>query len=173
VIRRAQVPVLAVRTTARTTYRRPLVALDVDEGAGDVVSLLLRLLTPPRPAVTVVHAYDVPLRELRYRNLADEDFAEVRSHYRHAALSELSGVLRKKLPIEEVVRWQVMAKLGSPRAVLLKAVKQEHADLLALATHGYSGAAHAFLGTVAGDMLRHVACDTLVVPPSEGRAMGS
>jgi nucleotide-binding universal stress UspA family protein len=170
VIRKARVPILAVRTAARTAYRRPLAALDVDAGASDVVTLLLRLLAPPRPSVTVVHAYDMPLREMRYRNLADDDFAELRGQYRQSALTEIAGMLRKTLPAEEAARWQVQAKLGSPRAVLLKAVKQEHPDLLALATHGYSGAAHAFLGTVAGDMLRHVACDTLVVPPIEGRA---
>lgn len=33
-----------------------------------------------------------------------------------------------------------------------------------LGTHGYSGVAHVLLGTVAGDVLREVACDVLVVP---------
>jgi nucleotide-binding universal stress UspA family protein len=48
--------------------------------------------------------------------------------------------------------------------VVERAVKKADSDLLVLGTHGYSGVAHAFLGTVAGDVLRAVACDVLVVP---------
>lgn len=164
VIRKARVPVLAVRTAARAAYRRPVVALDRDSGAEDVVALLLRLLTG-HPVVTAVHAYDVPLKELRYPNLLEEDFAEVRDHFRKEALVDLTATLRRALPAEEFTRWRIQAKFGNPRAVLLKSVKQERADLLAMATRANTGATHAFLGTVAGDMLRHVACDALVVPP--------
>jgi nucleotide-binding universal stress UspA family protein len=170
VIRRARVPVLAVRTAARSVYRRPLLGLAVDGGAGDVVSLLQRMLVPPRPEVMIVHAYDIPFRDMRYKSLADDDVAEGRDHHRQSALAALSSIVRKEIPAEEAVHWRIHARLGNPRTVLLKAVKEEQPDLLALATHGYSGLAHAFLGTVAGDMLRHVACDTLVVPPSERRA---
>ncbi|MBK8009757.1 MAG: universal stress protein [Deltaproteobacteria bacterium] len=53
------------------------------------------------------------------------------------------------------------------RIVVTKAVKESGVDLLALGTHGYSGLAHTFLGSVAGDLLRDVGCDVLVVPPRE------
>jgi hypothetical protein len=45
------------------------------------------------------------------------------------------------------------------------APEQGRADLLLLGTHGRAGLAHALLGTVAGDVLRDVQCDVLVVPP--------
>lgn len=45
-----------------------------------------------------------------------------------------------------------------------KVVKKADTDLLVLGTHGYSRVAHVLLGTVAGDVLREVACDVLVVP---------
>ena len=48
---------------------------------------------------------------------------------------------------------------------LEKAVEKRDVDLLVLGTHGYAGLAHAFIGTVAGDVLRAVTCDVLVVPP--------
>jgi nucleotide-binding universal stress UspA family protein len=38
--------------------------------------------------------------------------------------------------------------------------------LLVLGTRGYTGVAHILFGTVAGDVLRAVACDVLVVPPT-------
>ena len=37
--------------------------------------------------------------------------------------------------------------------------------ILALGTHGYTGLERAFLGTVAGDVLRAVKCDVPLVPP--------
>lgn len=169
VIRRTHVPVLAVRSPARTEYRRPVAALDIDDGSHDVVTLLQRLLPEPHPSVEVVHAYDVPFRQMRYPNLTDEDFAEVRDHYRQEAMHGLMRILRAEVPADELSRWTLHAKFGNPRAVVLKAAKQEKADLLALATHGYRGVAHAFLGTVAGDVLRHVGCDVLVVPPAGRR----
>jgi nucleotide-binding universal stress UspA family protein len=55
---------------------------------------------------------------------------------------------------------------GFAQAVIEKAVKNEDTDLLVLGTQGYTGLAHLFLGTVAGDVLREVKCDVLVVPPA-------
>lgn len=78
------------------------------------------------------------------------------------------------LPIERP-SWRMHVQYGSPRGIIAKLVKKADTDLLALGTHGYSGLAHALLGTVAGDLLRDVDCDVLVVPPprsarSEGRS---
>lgn len=165
VIRKSLLPVLAVRTPARTAYRRPLAALDTDHGATQVIALLLQLLSTPRPSVSVVHAYDVPFRELRYPQLSQEDFSEVRDHYRQQAMIHLTQILGEQLPAEERARWRLQANFGNARAVVLKAAKKKRCDVLALATHGYGGVAHAFLGTVAGDVLRHATCDVLIVPP--------
>jgi nucleotide-binding universal stress UspA family protein len=54
---------------------------------------------------------------------------------------------------------------GSARGVVEKAVDKVEPDLLVLGTHGYSGLAYVFLGTVAGDLLRAAKCDVLMVPP--------
>lgn len=58
---------------------------------------------------------------------------------------------------------------GRPRLVIEHAVKKADTDLLVLGTRGFTGVAHLFLGTVAGDVLRDVACDVLVVPPRPRR----
>jgi nucleotide-binding universal stress UspA family protein len=79
-----------------------------------------------------------------------------------------------KLPADALARagvapadapsWKKHVQCGSARLVIEKVVKKADSDLLVLGTHGYSGVAHALLGTVAGDVLREVACDVLVVP---------
>jgi nucleotide-binding universal stress UspA family protein len=53
--------------------------------------------------------------------------------------------------------------------VVEKFTRKAETDLLMLGTRGYSGVAQAFLGTVAGDLLRKAKCDVLVVPPRSSR----
>ena len=50
VIRRGQLPVLAVRLAPRVAYRRPAVALDFDPASTNVLALMLRTVPFPRPA---------------------------------------------------------------------------------------------------------------------------
>ena len=175
VIRRAQVPVLAVRLRARSPYKRPAVALDVDQPPDDVLAMLLRLLAPPAPSVTVFHAYDIPYRGLVYPSLTESAADDNREYYRQKALKSLTQNVTQALARIEVnsslvPEWHIQLRLGEARNVIPQAVRKANADILALATHGYSGIAHAFLGTVAGDVLRKVDCDVLVVPPGQAVA---
>jgi nucleotide-binding universal stress UspA family protein len=170
VIRRGKLPVLAVRLRPRTPYRRPAIALDTDQAAHSSLALLLRVFPPPRPLVTVIHAFDGPYQGLAYLNLALEDAVEYQDEYRQEALQDIdqlltSSLVRLKIAPGDAPLWRKHVRYGSPRAVIEKAVQQGDNDLLVLGTRGHSGVAHAFLGTLAGDVLRKVACDVLVVPP--------
>ncbi len=170
VIRRGQLPVLVVRLAPRAPYRRPALALDLDEAAHEVVTWLLRVLPAPRSNVTVIHACDTPYKRMIYPSLSSDDAKEYHDHCRQKALREIAKLLatslaQAKLAPGDVLSWEMHVSRGSARILISKAVKKAETDLLVLGTHGYSGVAHAFLGTVAGDVLRDVACDVLVVPP--------
>lgn len=170
VIRRGRLPILVVRLPPRGPYRRPALALDLDQAAHGILDLLLRVVPPPRPSVEVIHAYDVPYQGMIYPSLSENDADEYRDHYRHKAVQEIAkllaaGLAKAKVRPNEAPSWRTRVRNGSPRTVIEKTVKKAGTDLLVLGTHGYSGVAHAFLGTIAGDVLRKVACDVLVVPP--------
>lgn len=169
VIRRGQLPVLAVRIPARAAYSRPTLALDLDPTAHEVLSLMFRVIPPPRPPLTVIHAFDSPYEMLTYPSLTEDEAEERRGEIQQRASLQLEGLLAEALTKARVSQkdapWRTHVRHGSPRLVIAKAVKKGETDLLALGTRGYSGLAHAFLGTVAGDVLREVACDVLVVPP--------
>ena len=170
VIRRGQLPVLVVRLPPRAAYCRPALALDLDQAAHEVLGLLLRLIQPPRPAVTVIHAFDAAHRGLVYPSLSRDEAEEREEELQHDATQALARLLATSLEQAQVLprdapRWQTRVRYGSPRSVIEKVVKKAETDLLLLGTHGYSGVAHMFLGTVAGDVLREVTCDVLVVPP--------
>ncbi|WP_420821887.1 universal stress protein [Pyxidicoccus caerfyrddinensis] len=170
VIRRGQLPVLAVRRQPHGTYRRPLLALDMDEAARGVLALSLRVLPPPRPQVGLVHAYDAPYHGLIYPSLSPEQGQEYRKYYRQKALHGLArmistALVEMKISPDDSLTWKSHVRYGSPRTVIPDVVAKSRADLLLLGTHGRAGIAHALLGTVAGDVLRDVTCDVLVVPP--------
>jgi nucleotide-binding universal stress UspA family protein len=170
VIRQAKLPVLVVRLPPRSGYERPALALDLDDAASDVVRVMLRVLPPPRPQVEVIHAFSVPYYGLVYPSLSEDEAEERKDELGAHAAHELSQRLAKALA-QAGVRpgdapfWKTHVRYGSPRMVVQKVMKKAETDLLVLGTRGYSGAAYVFLGTVAGDLLRAVDCDVLVVPP--------
>jgi nucleotide-binding universal stress UspA family protein len=173
VVRRAHVPVLVVRLPADGPYRRPLLAVDTDRVARDVLDAALRILPAPCPKLAVVHAYEVPYYGLMYRSLATDRASTVRGEIRHRARDEVAALLgvdpaRTRPSTDAVLRWEWHVRHGAPRRIVPRVADRVRADLLALGTHGYTGVAHAFLGTVAGDVLRAVGCDVLVVPPARG-----
>lgn len=169
VIRRGRLPVLAVRLAPRARYGRPAVALDLGQESIEVLALMLRLVRPPRPRSTLIHAFDTPYRGIVYPSLSEEDAEGLRSALRQEATQQIAKLLatalaRAGVQPEDAPLWKMDVQCGSPRLVIERAVRKAGADLLVLGTHGYSGLAHVFLGTVAGDVLREVSCDAMIVP---------
>lgn len=172
VVRQARLPVLVVRLPARSAYRRPALALDLDldHFAHEVIRSLLHVLPRPSPRVEVIHAFDAPYGHLIYPSLPEDHAEERREELRFNATRKLAKVLdaalaKADVAPEDAPLWKPHVRYGSPRRVVEKAIKKSETDLLVLGTRGHSGAAHVFLGTVAGDLLRASKCDVLLVPP--------
>lgn len=169
VLRGGQLPVLVVRLPPREAYRRPLLALDTSQEAREILAMSLRVLAAPRPPIGLVHAYDVPLYGLTYPSLSEDQGRAYRQHYRQRARHDVARTLAAALaevnPSRDAVpSWKSYVHHGSPRTVIPNTVAKAATDLLVLGTRGHAGVAHALLGTVAGDVLREVPCDVLVVP---------
>lgn len=169
VIRRGQLPVLAVRLPARSAYKRPAIALDDDDTAAAALDLLLRVVPHPRPATTLIHAYDSPYQGMIYSSLSTDDAQSWRDEHDRMAMARVTTLVtaalaRGGVPHELAPPWKRHIRCGSPRQIIESTVKKAESDLLVLGTRGHTGVAHLFLGTVAGDVLRDVACDVLVVP---------
>ena len=131
---------------------------------------MLLVLPPPRPQVEVIHAFDIPYQSQIYRSFPEDEVEERKEQFRPRATRDLTRLLAATLS-EANVRpkdqpsWKTHVQYGSPHTVVEKVTKKAETDLLVLGTHGYSGTAYVFLGTVAGDLLRAARCDVLVVPP--------
>jgi nucleotide-binding universal stress UspA family protein len=174
VVRQARLPVLVVRLAPREFYRRPALALDLDPTAHEVVRIMLRVLPPPRPRVTVIHAFDAPpYQGTIYPSLPSDEAEERKDELRSSATRELAKLLatalakaKADLRQENGLFWKFDVRYGPPRSIVEKAMKKAETDLLVLGTRGHSGAVHMLLGTVAGDLLRAAKCDVLIVPPT-------
>jgi len=163
VVRRGETAVLLVRTPARAAYHRPLLALDDDDASNHAAAFLPRVLGEPRPDVTWLHVYDAPWHGPMYPSLDRAELDVYRFKARRTARQQIEA--RLATVAGDTSSWRARLRQGSPRTVIPAAVASLGTDLLILGTRAYRGVAHAFLGTVAGDVLREVACDVLVVPP--------
>lgn len=169
VIRRGRLPVLAVRLPPRAVYARPAVAVDLADGSADVLTWLLRLLPPPRPRVAMIHAFETPYRGMIYPSLSEDDAEAYRDELGQEAARQITTLLaatlaQARVSAADAPTWKTYVCCGSARHLIEKTVKKVDSDLLVLGTRRHTGIAHALLGTVAGDVLREVACDVLVVP---------
>jgi nucleotide-binding universal stress UspA family protein len=168
VIRQARLPVLVVRLPPRGIYKRPAIALDFDEVAQEALHLTLGMFQSSRPAVKIIHAFDSPYLSPIYPSLTIDQVQEMKDECKLQAMRKLIKLLAAALarvPPDDVPNWGFHVRYGSPRTVIEKAVSKADTDLLVLGTHGYSSIVLMLIGTVAGDVLRNVACDVLVVPP--------
>ena len=58
----------------------------------------------------------------------------------------------------------VKVRVGPPFKEIVRAAESLKADLIVIATHGYTGLAHVLLGSTAERVVRHARCPVLVVP---------
>jgi nucleotide-binding universal stress UspA family protein len=171
VIRQAKLPVLVVRSRPRAAYSRPALALDFDRAAYDVLGPMLRIIQSPRPRVAIIHAFGDPYDGFRFSSLSEHEAEERLTRRRIQVSAELARLLarllrRAKLRPDDAPVWESHIRHGSPRVVIRKTVEKVEPDLLVLGTRASSAAGRVFVGTIAGDALRAVTCDVLVVPPS-------
>jgi nucleotide-binding universal stress UspA family protein len=162
-VRQASVPPLVVGEPARSSYRRPLVALERDGGSRDTLELASRLLGAGHGALEVVHAYHPAHEGVLARASTPAARAAYRRECREEAGRELAGLIRRTSAAPAVRR--IRLRHGDPRKAILGAARARRADLIVVGTHGRTGLAHALLGSVAEAVMRHAGCDVLVAPP--------
>jgi nucleotide-binding universal stress UspA family protein len=65
--------------------------------------------------------------------------------------------------VEELIPVQAEVRIGKPYHEICSMAKTLGADLIVIATHGYTGLKHALLGSTAERVVRHASCPVLVV----------
>jgi nucleotide-binding universal stress UspA family protein len=159
VIRTGGVPVLVVKREASESYRRVVVATDFSVHARRAMQEALRLAAGAE--LRLVHAFLVPFQGLMY---GAGTHRQVETEHQQAMTAMIGEEMKTFLASFEGVppRVHQICREGMAQEVILKEVVSNRADLLVLGTHGRTGVAHAFLGSVAEELLAAAPCDVLV-----------
>ena len=168
VVQLAPCPVLAVRDTARGTsgkqpesvaIRRILLTTDFSGNSLKAFPLAQSLAEGFGARLTLMHVVErFPIDALLGKEVTRETSTQL-VEQAQTRLTELAAGLRKRDGFEA----DLVVRFGKPFDEITRLAKALDASLIVVATHGYTGLKHLFLGSVAERVLRHARCPVLIV----------
>ena len=112
--------------------------------------------------------------ELKLIHIITNPWSEVYSKEKFLTADDVKGVVAEKLQqlvkkhAKGVTATTEVAVLEHTYQGIIKTAEDEEADLIVMATHGYSGAKRLVMGSVAENIVRKAPCSVLVVRDSVG-----
>ncbi len=106
----------------------------------------------------LVHGNYIPVELAEF---ASEEAVRLTSRLSERATERLAEHLTG--PADRGISAEYSALQGAPADVILDAVRDHKADLVIMGTHGHSGLAHMFLGSVAERVVQRASCPVLTV----------
>lgn len=142
--------------------KRVLVPVDFSGDSLNALAYARDLVKPFNAEVVLLHV----IEPIYYAAPADmymtsPNFAELIDEQQRAATQQLKRIatdLEKKGH-----RVRTVLKSGSPAQVIIDSAQRLGADLIIMATHGHTGLAHLFMGSVAEKVVRTATCGVLTV----------
>jgi nucleotide-binding universal stress UspA family protein len=171
VLRSARMPVLIVSDRASGPYRR--VAIGVDFSALSRAALRTAVGIAPAAKHHLLHVYEVPFKVRLYSPEIAEEFRKQSMQETRAFLvGEVRTMAEAGIAAADPRQFIVATARGEPSRVLRREADRVRAELLVVGSHGRSGIARFFLGSVAASLIAHPPCDLLVVqhPPTGSRS---
>ena len=160
VIRSSQIPVLLVKERATAPYGKVLVGVDFSIYSKRAIEFASTFV--PNGDHYLVHAYDVPFKGFLY---GEDSREEVRDQHQAEMRSMIEDEMESFLARDpsDGPKLEPILQEGTVREVIRGQVTRLKPDLLVIGTHGRTGVARAFLGSVAEDFLSQPPCDVLAV----------
>ena len=150
-------------------FKRIIVAVDGSEPSDNALATALKLAKEQRAKLRVIHVADILPPAAMGEAYVDVDA------YRDAAVgvgreviaSALAAARRARVRAEAAVL-EIVSHDAS--GAIVDEAKRWRADLIALGTHGRTGLARLFLGSVAEGVVRHASVAVLLVRVAPSRA---
>ena len=166
-VKRSRSPVNRLTSVAVTTrplqlstlrLKTILVPIDFSQPSNDALRYAIRLADQFGAVLRLVHVVEPApvINDLPNVALIRSD-AEIMK----AAKVKLQAIAQDD--IDELIPVYPEVRTGKPYQEIVAAAKVGNADLIVIATHGYTGLKHALLGSTAERVVRHAHCPVLVV----------
>lgn len=163
VIRTGPFPILMVNSGATHPYRQVLAAVDMTEPSVNAVRTGKALGLAESANLALVHGFEAMAKgKMSFAGIETDQIDEYIAEERLRAGAELNAYFEANGI--DVDGWSRCIEEGSPFQVISRAAQELNPDLLIVGTHGRTGIAKAFLGSVAEEVLRSIETDILAVP---------
>lgn len=132
-----------------------LVPTDFSDTARKAVSLAAEVALERGAKVVLVHVTELPSGLMPETMLAPIGISEPVSVATYANDAALAQLKREAEPLQKMgLSVEVRAEFGPSAETILHLAESVHANLVVIGTHGRTGIAHAFLGSVAERVVR-------------------
>lgn len=147
--------------TRTASFRHILHPSDFSRASGKAFATALGLARGNRAALTVVHVLTpiVPIAGEGY--VLPETYEQIEASTRAAAQEQLDRLVAKAKTAG--VRGTGLLLTGAPHDQIVRAARSRRADLVVIGTHGRTGLARFFLGSVAARVAALASCPVLIV----------
>ena len=136
-----------------------LLPVDFSKGSSLATTFAVSLAQEYKAKLHVLHVYD-PLPQYDY--LAKEYLEDRKKKLEEALAKVVPDESKATIEVEEI-----MAEGKPVHHTIVEKAKELGDDVIVIATHGRTGLAQVFLGSVAEHVIRHAACPVLVVRANE------
>lgn len=162
-IRQSRRPVIMANAVPAGGYYRILIATDLSECSAIAVKEIQKLGLLDHVEVLVLHAFDAPARSMMGRAaMTTDELTDYIAEEEDRAGKELFGFLQM-VDLRPNRRFVHIIEAPIPE-MIRDGVRKQKVDLVVIGTHGRTGPAKLFLGSVAEEVLRDSDVDVLVVP---------
>jgi universal stress protein A len=133
-----------------------LVPTDFSPYAAHALQEALAIATRDQAHVLLLHV--LPLLMFAWVDEWSLARAQFENRIQSDAEQQLQAIAAQKtLPIETRVLW------GDPATTICDVAKNRPCELIVMSTHGRTGLAHVFIGSVAERVVRYASCNVLIV----------
>jgi len=141
--------------------RRILFASDFSKASRKAFATAVKTAKSSRATLSIVHvlAPFVPIAPDQY--IGPDTWEEIDEQSRQWAMRHLKAMAAKAT--KAGVRTKVFLEEGHPSREVTKFARKQHADLLVIGTHGRTGFAKLFLGSVASQIIALATCPVMTV----------
>ena len=141
-------------------YQRILIATDGSGGADFALNKAIAIAKRNHATLVILHVLDT--RAIQATSNSDLHFREAL----RVLGDQVIGEAKERALKEGVEDVKVILEIGAPKSIIAEDIpKKENIDLIVLGAHGMSAIERFFMGSVSESVIRHAACDVLVVRP--------